>query len=452
MPHSFNCEGEALGVRQRSCRLCRTNKHWGKSEGGSKLPHSKAALGVPGKNNYSPQEWRANRMKKRILILVIVVLAAAAAYLYFSKQTEEKSEKQIMVSGNIELTEVNIAFKTSGRLLERTVDEGAQVKKGQVIARLDHDQLSAQRDSQEAALQSVTAQLAQAETSLAWQKENLTADLQQRKADLDSYQARLQELKNGARPQEIEEAKAAVDSTQSEFDRAKRDWERAQTLYKNDDISTAQYDQYRSRWEGGNAALKQTKERQSLVLAGPRKEQIEAAAAQVQRAQAAIRMAETNTLEIKRREQELPLRRSEIARAKANLALIDSQIADTVAVSPVDGVVLVKSAEPGEVLAAGTPVVTIGDIDHPWLRAYINGPDLSRIKLGMKVKITTDSKSGAIYKGRLSFISSQEEFTPKQIQTQEERVKLVYRIKIDLDNPQHELKSNMPADAVIELE
>jgi HlyD family secretion protein len=391
-------------------------------------------------------------MKKRILALVIVALAAAAAYLYLSKQTEEKSKKRIMVSGNIELTEVNIAFKTSGRLLERTVDEGDQVKKGQVIARLDHDQLSAQRNREEAALQSVTAQLAQAETSLAWQKENLAADLQQRKADLDSYQARLQELRNGARPQEIEEIKAAVESAQAELDRAKRDWERAQTLYKNDDISTAQYDQYRSRWESGNAALKQTKERQALVLAGPRQEQIEAATAQVQRARAAIRLAETNSLEIKRREQELPLRRAEIARVKANLALIDTQIAETIAFSPADGVVLVKSAEPGEVLAAGTPVVTIGDWDHPWLRAYINEPDLKKIKLGMKVDITTDSNSKEIYRGRLNFIASEAEFTPKQIQTQEERVKLVYRIKIDVDNPQHELKSNMPADAVIDLE
>jgi HlyD family secretion protein len=399
-----------------------------------------------------PQEWRANQMKKRILVLTIVVLAAAGAYLYFSKRTAEKLKNQIPVSGNIELTEVNIAFKTSGRLMERAVDEGAHVKKGQVIARLDHDQLSAQRDREEAALQSAAAQLAQAETSLAWQKENLAADLQQRKADLDYYQARWQELKNGARPQEIEEAKAAVDSAQSEFDRSKRDWDRAQTLYKNDDISTAQYDQYRSRWESGVAALKQIKERQALVLAGPRQEQVEAAAAQVQRARAAIRLAETNSLEIKRREQELPMRRAEIARAKANLALIDSQLADTVAVSPVDGVVLVKSAEPGEVLAAGSTVVAIGNLNHPWLRAYINEPDKGKVKLGMKVQVTTDSYPGKIYKGVLSFISAEAEFTPKQIQTQEERVKLVYRIKIDMENPQQELNSNMPADAAIILE
>ncbi len=357
-----------------------------------------------------------------------------------------------MVSGNIELTEVNIAFKTSGKLVERTVDEGDVVKKGQEIARLDRDQLLAQRDREAAGLQSANFQLAQAETSLAWQKENLSADLEQRKADLNSYEARLLELKNGARPQEIQEAKAAVEAAQSEYERAQRDWDRAQTLYKNDDISTAQYDQYRNRWESSEAALKQSRERQALVLAGPRVEQIEAAAAQVQRARAALKMSEANTLEIKRREQELPLRRAEIERSKASLALIESQIADTVAASPVDGVVLVKSADVREVLAAGTTVVTVGDIEHPWLRAYINETDLGRVKLGTKAKITTDSYPGKVYEGRVSFIASEAEFTPKQIQTVEERVKLVYRIKIEVDNPHHELKSNMPADAEIVLE
>jgi HlyD family secretion protein len=242
-----------------------------------------------------------------------------------------------------------------------------------------------------------------------------------------------------------------MDSAQSEFDRAKRDWDRAQALYKNDDISTAQYDQYRSRWEGSEAMLKQARERQSLVVAGPRIEQIDAAAAQVERARAALKMAESNTLEIKRREQELPLRRAEIARAGASLALVETQIADTSVVSPVDGVVLVKAADVGEVLAAGTTVVTIGDIDHPWLRAYVNQPDLGKVDFGMKVDVTTDSYPNKIYKGHVSFIASEAEFTPKQIQTQEERVKLVYRIKINLENPRHELKSNMPADAVLHL-
>ena len=134
------------------------------------------------------------------------------------------------------------------------------------------------------------------------------------------------------------------------------------------------------------------------------------------------------------------------------MAITDTQINDMVVVSPIDGVVLVKSAEIGEVLAAGTTVVSVGDIDHPWLRGYINEPDLGRIKLGDTAQITTDSFPGKTYPGRISFIASEAEFTPKQIQTREERVKLVYRIKIEAANPRHELKSNMPVEADIQLQ
>ncbi len=129
----------------------------------------------------------------------------------------------------------------------------------------------------------------------------------------------------------------------------------------------------------------------------------------------------------------------------------ESQVDDTVVTTPIDGVVLVKAAEAGEVLAAGTTVVTIGDLEHPWLRGYINESDLGRIKIGQKVKLTTDSYPGKAYEGHISFISSEAEFTPKQIQTKEERVKLVYRIKIDVDNSSLELKNNMPVDAEIVL-
>jgi len=389
-------------------------------------------------------------MKKRIfIILALVAVAVAGVYTY--RGANKPADHRIVVSGNIELTEVNIAFKTAGKLIERTVDEGDSVRKGQLIARLDRDQLIAQREREVAGLQSAESQLAQAQTSLQWQKDTLAADIEQRTADLSSNEARLAELKNGARPQEKLDAQAAVDSAQSEVARSKKDWDRAQVLHGNDDISTAQFDQYRNRWETATAALNSAKERQGLVLAGPRVEVINAQQGQVERMRASLKMAQANTLEMKRREQELTTRSAEIARSRASVALIDSQLADTIANSPVDGVVLVKSADPGEILSAGTTVVTIGDIEHPWLRGYIDETDLGRVKLGALVHVTTDSYKGKTYTGHVSFISSEAEFTPKQIQTQQERVKLVYRIKIDLDNSSRELKSNMPADGEIVL-
>jgi HlyD family secretion protein len=388
---------------------------------------------------------------KRRLIPILILLTAAGVALYAYRGSHRPPVNRLVVSGNIELTEVNIAFKTAGRLIERNVDEGDPVKRGQIVARLDRDQLLAQRDREAAGLRSSESQLSEAISSLDWQKANMAGDLQQRGADLASNQARLAELENGARPQEKLQAKAAVDSAQSEYERAKRDWDRGQTLYKDDDISTAQYDQYRNRFESAEAALKTTQESQALVLAGPRIEQIEAAQGQVERTRGALKMAEANALEIKRREQEIATRRAEIARSTASLALIDSQLADTIAASPADGVVLVKSADVGEVLAPGTTIVTVGDIDRPWLRGYVNETDLGKVKLGSKARVTTDSYPGKVYTGRVTFISSEAEFTPKQIQTEQERVKLVYRIKIELENPNHELKSNMPADAEIVL-
>ena len=389
-------------------------------------------------------------MKKRIvIILALVAVAVAGVYTY--RGANKTPENRVVVSGNIELTEVNIAFKTAGKLIERTVDEGDSVKKGQVIARLDRDQLIAQRQREVAGLESAESQLAQAKTALEWEKDTLAADIEQRAGDLASNEARLAELKNGARPQEKLDAQAAVDSAQSEVERSKKDWDRAQVLHRDDDISTAQFDQYRNRWETAVAALNSARERQALVLAGPRAEVINAQQAMVERMRGALKMAQANALEMKRREQELNTRAAEIARSRASIALIDSQLADTIATSPVDGVVLVKSADPGEILSTGTTVVTIGDIEHPWLRGYVDETDLGKVKLGSLVHVTTDSYKNKSYTGRVSFISSEAEFTPKQIQTQQERVKLVYRIKIDLDNSSRELKSNMPADGEIVL-
>jgi membrane fusion protein YbhG len=389
-------------------------------------------------------------MKKRILI-IILILAAAGAAVWVFRGMGKPPDDRLVLSGNIELTEINIAFKTAGRLVERTVDEGDGVKKGQIIARLDRDQLLAQREREAAGLVSSQSQLAQAQTAVELQRASLAADIETREADLSSMEARFAELKNGARPQEKLDAKAAVDAAASELERSKRDWERAQTLYKNDDISSAQFDQYRNRFENAQAVLKQLQEREGLVLAGPRLEQVNAQQGQVARARGAVKTAEANRLELKRREQEVTTRRAEIERSKASLALIDSQLADTVVASPVDGVVLVKAADAGEVLAPGTTVVTVGDIDHPWLRGYVNETDLGKVKIGSKARVTTDSYPGKVYNGRVTFIASQAEFTPKQIQTQQERVKLVYRVKIEVENPGRELKSNMPADAEILL-
>jgi len=387
--------------------------------------------------------------KRIILVLLLMVVLGVVSFLWWGGTGEEGPD--IFLSGNIELTTVKLAFTVPGRLIELNVEEGNAVKKGMIIARLGQQQLLRQREQALATLISARSRLAELEAFLQYQTENVEAQIDQRSAELMLARATLEELLSGSRVQEIAESRAALERVQAEYEKAKRDWERAETLYEKEDISTSQYDQYQTTFEAAGASVRQAEQRLALLIEGPRQENIQAARAQVARAEAGLRLAESLRLDIKRNQQGLETARAEIQGASAQVGFIDAQLEEMVAVSPLDGVVLVKAAEVGEVLGAGTPVVEIGDLDHPWLRGYIGEEDLGRVKLNAQVKVTTDSFPGKVYPGRVSFISSEAEFTPKQIQTSSERVKLVYRIKIEVSNPEHELKLNMPSDAEILL-
>ncbi len=389
-----------------------------------------------------------NRMR---LLPVLAVMALAGAALASCSLWTRNGGNKISLSGNIELTQVNVSFKTSGRLIDLLIDEGVEVRKGMVLARLDTDQLQKQRDRDQASVVVAETMLAQQKTAIDYQKASLEADIEARTASVRQAEAKLQELVAGSRQQEKEQAKAALEDARTQHVLARDDWDRAQTLFKTDDISRSQYDLYRTRFNSTKALVQQAEERFSLVMEGPRKEDIEGARAQLELARAGLKQAEATRLELKRKEQELQTRQAQIEQARAQVAVVDTQIADGTVVSPINGIVLVKSAEAGEVLAAGTIIATLGEMDRPWLRGYIREQDLGRVKTGMKARVTTDSYLGKVYWGRISFISSQAEFTPKQIQTTEERVKLVYRIKIEVENPNHELKSNMPVEAEIIL-
>jgi len=358
---------------------------------------------------------------------------------------------KITLSGNIELTQVHIAFKSSGKLIEFPIEEGDEIREGTVLARLDMQQQEKQRAREQASLAVAETSLTQHLTAIEYFKASLEADIQARRAQLRQVQAHLDQLLAGSRDQEIRQAGAAVEQAESQFDLALEEWERAQVLYKNDDITASQFDRYKSQFTASQAALQQARQHLSLVEEGPRKENIEAARAAVEQAEAALRQAEASRLEVKRKEQETATRRSQIEQARAQVAYMDVVIDDGTVTAPIDGVILEKSAEIGEVVAAGTTIATLGDIAKPWLRGYIRQQDQGRVKLGMKASITTDSYPDKTYEGRVSYIASEAEFTPKQIQTPEERVKLVYRIKIEVDNPRQELKLNMPASAEILL-
>jgi HlyD family secretion protein len=389
-------------------------------------------------------------MKKRIFIILLLAAAGTAAWMWRSGRFSNDPNR-ILVSGNLEMTQVDLSFKLAGRLTTLNIREGDHVKKGFEIARIDPGQLDQQRARDRAAVESAQSNYQQLITTIEYQKATLESDIAAKKAELDQAKAKLSELVAGSRTQEIQQAQSAVADARARRDLAQRERDRLETLYKNEDISTSQYDQARTNYDSAAAMLRQAEERLAMVQEGPRKEELAGQRAAVARAEAAVKTAEANRIELRRKEQELSARRAEIDKARAQEGMSQSQLDDTVITAPVGGVVLVKSAEIGEVVAAGTTIATLADVEHPWLRAYINEKDLGRIKLGMKVKLSTDSFQNKIYMGTITFISSDAEFTPKQIQTKEERVKLVYRVKIEVDNTAGELKNNMPIDAEIVL-
>ncbi|MFQ5738101.1 MAG: HlyD family efflux transporter periplasmic adaptor subunit, partial [Acidobacteriota bacterium] len=334
--------------------------------------------------------------RSRLLALTLagVVLIGTVLWAVWPRRADGDA---IFVSGNIELIDVALAFKIAGKVVELNVDEGDRVDQGTIVARLDPVQLQKRREQALATVASLRSRLSEIEALIRFQQATMEGESARRKAELRLAQARLDELSAGFRSQEVEDARAAVEQAEARHRVAESNWHRARSLYETEDVSRARYDRYKSAFEAAEASLKQVRERLALVVEGPRRERIEAAKAQVAAARAALRLVQARHLEIERNERSEETLGAEIRRAEAQVALIDNQLGDALAIAPIDGVVLVKSAEPGEILAAGTPALTLGDLAHPWLRAYISEKDLGRIRLGLPVKLTTDSYPGKIY-------------------------------------------------------
>jgi len=391
-------------------------------------------------------------MKKKKLIPLLVILVAGGALLYyFFLYPSEGEGTDIPVSGNIEVTTVDVSFKIPGKLERLAVEEGDRVKEGQLIASLEHRDLTAQKVRAEAALESAQSRVPTLRKSIELQDQSTLDEISQAQAALQAAQARLQQLLAGSRPQEIQAAKAGLDQAQADLVKRKADMKRAEKLVKSDFISAQEWDSAINAHDVAAASLRKAQETYALVVEGPRKEEIEAARGQWEQAKAALQLANAHRLQVEVLRKDLLTAQAQIKEASTAIAVIETQIGYTRLAAPLSGVILVKNAEAGEFIVPGGAVVTLGDVEKPWLKAFINENDLGRVKLGQKVSVTTDSYPGKVYPGRITFISSEAEFTPKNVQTAKERVKLVYRIKVSLENPRGELKPGMPADGKIHL-
>ena len=390
--------------------------------------------------------------KKRIFLIFPAILIAVAVILYYQVwQNRNNRGTRIPISGNIEATTVDVSFKIPGKIEQLLVEEGDFVKTGQLIAVLEHRDLMAQKAKAEASLEAAKSRLPALQKNIEFQEKASNQEISQAEAALAAGESRLQQLLSGSRPQEIQAAKADVDQTLADIEKRKADMERAQKLHQSQFISAQEWDAARTAYEMALANHRKAKEDYALVAEGPRKEEIDTARAQLNQSQASLRLVKTRKIQIEVLRQELATAKAQVKEAASALELIQTQIEYSNLHAPVSGVVLVKNTEIGEFLVPGGAVVTLGDLDKPWLKAFITETDLGVVKLGQKVSVTTDSFPGKVYEGSIIFISSEAEFTPKNVQTTKERVKLVYRIKVSLPNPKYELKPGMPADAQIHL-
>jgi HlyD family secretion protein len=350
---------------------------------------------------------------------------------------------EIRISGNIETTEAQVAFKIAGRVEQRLFDEGQMVTKGQLIATLDTSDLQCNVDLRRAEMQTAKAAL----------DELLAGSRVEEKAAAKAAMQRaghtLADLEAGSRPQEIVVAEAAVAAAAAEMNQLNADYGRSTALYERKTISAQEYDSVRASYNVAVEKHRQAVEQLKLVREGPRIEQIREARAALAQAK-----AQNDLVEAGPRKEDIEQGRTRLAQAQAALNLAETQLSYAKVYAPLTGVVLSKNIEPGEYVSPGTAVVTVGDLINVWLRGYINEADKGRVKFDQTAWVTTDTYPGKKYKGRVSFIASEAEFTPKNVQTQKERVKLMYRVKIDIKNVSNqdaELLPGMPADAVIDI-
>lgn len=314
------------------------------------------------------------------VVILVGVIGAWSALLGF----RSNDGSSIVLQGNVDVRQVNLSFKVAGRIAEMRVDEGNRVEPGMVVASLE--------------------------------KTYFADEVRLARARVAAQAAVLARLENGTRPEEISQARAAVAEREAALTLAQATLERQQQLASRDIASHQRHDEATAAAEQARAALRSAQETLKLAEIGPRREDIDAAKAQLE--------AENATL------------------AQAERRLADSDL-----VAPSAGIVLTRVREPGAIVAAGETVYAVTIISPVWVRTYVTEPDLGRLRPGMPVEVQTDA--GTTYQGQIGFISPVAEFTPKSVETKELRVSLVYRLRIVVEGETAGLLQGMPVTVMV---
>jgi HlyD family secretion protein len=325
---------------------------------------------------------------RRRIVGAVAVVVALSATGYALFRASAP-EPGLLASGTVEGTSADLGFGVPGRIAEVLVREGDPVSRGQLLARLDAGELEARAGAA--------------------------------RAQAEAARATLAELEAGTRLEEVAHGRAALRSAVRRLDDASRDLARAQRLFEGGAISREALDRAESAHALAEAGVDQARQQVTLLETGARPERIAAQRAAVDAALAAVRQAE--------------------------VALENTEVR-----APFDGRVTIRHREPGEAVQPGQPVVTLTDPGDRWVRIYVPENRLGAVSIGQEAAIESDTFRGRAYEGRVTFIASEAEFTPRNIQTREERVKLVFAVRVRIvGDPELELKPGMPADVRLAL-
>lgn len=368
-------------------------------------------------------------------VLFLTLLGLAAAWKYLSGRA---ATDRLVLSGTIEADEIHVGSKVGGRIEAVLVKEGQEVKQGEPIIRFERYDLDARRAD-------ALAAVAQAEANF---QKNLRGsrpeEIEAAKAQADAARMNYELARNGPRTQEIDAARAELAAAEADYEVAKVTAARTALLVKNGVQSQQEYDNAKSAYDRAAARREAARQRLDLLRAGTRPEEIA-------RAERLFKQAAANRDLVERgaRKEDIDAAKAQVERARAALQQIETQLAELEVKAPADAFVEVLQVRPGDLINPGSPVATLVELDRLWVRVYVPEPELGQLQLGKEVSVAVDTFHDESFQGRIEEIASRGEFTPRNVQTRDERAHQVFGVRVRLDNSARKLRAGMAADVTI---
>ena len=387
------------------------------------------------------------KIKTRIILTALGVLFVTVSLAVLIGKIG--SGEGMLFSGTIEARQADISFQATGRVQNIYADEGARVKKDQMLAGLDPSEFEARLEQARASVAASVSETEQLRIELDVNRELLPADVKKAEAAVTALKANLKELETGYRQQDVEKGRLALLAAETAMETAKRDMDRAESLYTDKIISEKERDNAFLLYETRLRSYEQAKESLAQLKEGYRKENILAARAKLTEGEETLKQARKNLDRIAALEKKVESAQARTEANRSALKLAEIQMAYATLKAPFDGTVTGRNVEAGELVSIGREVFSMSDLSSVDLKIYVDEETIGMVKHGQDVDVRTDTFPDKTFRGKVAFISPEAEFTPKIIQTHKERVKLVYLVKVTIPNPDRELKSGMPADAWI---